>query len=628
MDELLEQFVLEGRDLVQQASRDLLALEQAGHDPALVDSAFRAIHTLKGSAGLFDFAPLGAMLHAAEDLMGTLRGGHATLPPGTIGALLGCIAATDTWIEAVAVTEQLPADAAARSRELIGQLREASGATPGQDEPGPTLSAFRYVPAADCFFLGDDPLDLVRSLPSLQVLAIEPRVPWVLEAYDPLQCNLVITGICAAPPDAVRAVFRLVPDQVEVQPVSAPAQPQAEPQAAPQAAPRTLRVDAGQIDTLADLVGELFIAKNRLAHLAAETADPALGRALAANHADLDALAGTLHRSVMDLRMVPLEQSLRRLPLMVRETAARLGRSVRFTMEGMDTRADKATADGLFEPLLHVLRNAADHGIEPPGRRSAAGKPAEGRIALQARLSSGQVVVTVTDDGAGIDPADLRRTALARGIRTEAALGAMDDAAVLDLVFVPGFSTAASVTDVSGRGVGMDAVRTALHAMGGEVAINAAHGGGTIVRLTVPQAVTVTTVVMVQSGGEWFGIPIEQIVETARVPQAAILPAGSGAAFVLRDRTLAFLRLADLLGQDLRSLGAPAGQPGRTDERVVVVAAGAGRVGIGVDAFGARLDVVVRPLHGLLADMPGMRGSALGGDGRVLLVLDVAELAG
>ena len=617
MDELLEQFVIEGRDLVQQASDDLLALERSGPDRARVDAAFRAIHTLKGSAGLFDLAPLGAVLHAAEDLMGTLRGGHAA-PPSALTALLDCMASADTWIEAIAATERLPADAAARSRDLVGLLRRVTGdpAAKPADGAGQARSNFRYRPAADCFFIGDDPLALVGTIPSLLTLDIEPREPWTPEDYDPFRCNLLITGTSAAPPDVVQAAFRFVPDQVEV----AAASPTG-PAALAGDAPRTLRVDAARIDALADLVGEMFIAKNRLAHLAAEVAgaDPALARALAANHADIDALAGSMHRSVMDLRMVQLDQGFRRLPLLVREVAARLGREIRFTMTGTDTRADKATADGLFEPLLHVLRNAVDHGIEPPTIRATADKPAGGHITLHAGLAAEQVVITVTDDGAGIDPAALRRTALARGLRTPAELDAMDDAAALDLIFLPGFSTAASVTDVSGRGIGMDAVRAALHAMGGEVAITGAPGAGTTVRLTVPQAAAVTTVVIVHSGGERFGIPIEHIIETARVKQDAIMPAVAGRAFVLRDRTIPFLRLADLLGHDTAEAA---------DVKVVVVAAGPGRVGIGVDGFGARVDLVVRPLRGLLAGMPGMRGSALGGDGRVLLVLDVAELAG
>jgi two-component system chemotaxis sensor kinase CheA len=320
----------------------------------------------------------------------------------------------------------------------------------------------------------------------------------------------------------------------------------------------------------------------------------------------------------MQMRMVPLDQSFRRLPRLVREVATRLGREVSFTIEGAAIQADKATVDALYEPLLHVLRNAVDHGVEPPAVRRAAGKPVQGRIALRAALQGEQVVVTVIDDGAGIDAAALRRTAAARGLVGAETLAAMEDAAALDLVFLPGFSTASAVTETSGRGVGMDAVRAALQAIGGQVSIAPAPGGGTCVRLAVPQALAITTVVIVSAAGEAFGVPIELIMETVRVPRAAILPVGSGAAFVLRGRTVPLVNLGVLLGGE-----APADQ---REAKVLVVSVAGQPVGLEVDRFGARTDVVVRPLHGLLAGLPGLRGSALLGDGRVLLVLNLPEL--
>jgi two-component system chemotaxis sensor kinase CheA len=381
-----------------------------------------------------------------------------------------------------------------------------------------------------------------------------------------------------------------------------------------------VRVEEGRIDGLAELVSELFVTKSRLSHTIAGAAalSPDLAHALAANQAEFDRLVGGMHRAVMQMRMVPLDQSLRRLPRLVREVAAKLGRSVSFTIEGAGIQADKTTVDALYEPLLHVLRNAVDHGVEPPEARRAAGKPEQGVIALRAGLQGEQVVVTVTDDGAGIDAAALRRTAAARGLASAEALAAMDDAAAFDLVFLPGFSTAAAVTETSGRGVGMDAVRSALQALGGQVSIAPAASGGTVVRLAVPQALALTTIVMVTAGEETLGIPIDLIAETARIPRDAIRPVGSGAAFVLRDRTIPLLSLAAVLGGPV--------PPAQGEAKVLVVSVAGQPVGLEVEQFGARLDVVVRPLHGLLAGLPGLRGSALLGDGRVLLVLNLPEL--
>jgi two-component system chemotaxis sensor kinase CheA len=344
------------------------------------------------------------------------------------------------------------------------------------------------------------------------------------------------------------------------------------------------------------------------------------GREMAAAMAELDRLAGFLHRAVMGLRLVPLEQSFRRLPLLVRETAAHLGRDVAFTMLGLSIQADKGTADALFEPLLHVLRNAVDHGIEPPERRAAAGKAARGSIVLEAALQGGQVVIEVSDDGAGIDPERLREVAASRGLLAAERLAAMDEAALLDLVFLPGFSTAAEVTHTSGRGVGMDAVRTALQALGGQVGIARAPAGGTVVRISLPQSLSVATVLTVQADGTHFGVPLESVAELARVRREAIIPVRDGQAFVLRDRTIPLLGLSELLGRG------PA--PAPPVARVLVVGAGDQRVGIEVDGFGARLDVVLRPLPALLSATGGIRGSALLGDGTVLLVLELSELLG
>jgi two-component system chemotaxis sensor kinase CheA len=504
-----------------------------------------------------------------------------------------------------------------------------------QDADGAARTAIRYQPAPGCFFIGDDPLALMRAVPSLITLRVEPREPWSLPSYDPFRCNLVLLALSAAPPDEVRPVFRLVPDQAVVLPIEGalamrpdPAEISA-PGPARGAEGRIVRVEEDRIDGLAELVSELFVAKNRLSHTAARVAmvAPELAHELSANRAEFERLVGGMHRAVMRMRMVPLEHSFRRLPRLVREVAARLGRDVRFTMEGAAIQADKATVDALFEPLLHVLRNAVDHGVEPPAIRRAAGKPPSGRIALRADAQAEQVVVTVTDDGAGLDAATLRRTAAARGLATVEALAAMDDGAAFDLVFLPGFSTASAVTETSGRGVGMDAVRVALYAIGGQVGIAPAPGGGTVVRLAVPQSLSLTTVVLVSAGGDVFGIPIEVIMETARFARAEVRPVGSGAAFVLRDRTIPLLSLASLLGHAAPGERREARVPiERREAKVLVVAVAGQPVGLEVDSFGDRLDVVVRPLYGLLAGLPGMRGSALLGDGRVLLVLNLPEL--
>ena len=277
--------------------------------------------------------------------------------------------------------------------------------------------------------------------------------------------------------------------------------------------------------------------------------------------------------------------------------------------------------DGLFEPMLHVLRNAVDHGIEEASARHRAGKPLNGLIVVQAKREGDHVVITIADDGPGIDSSKVRAAATESGLRTAAAVDALDDASALDLIFAPGLSTAATVSDISGRGVGMDVVRTGIEALGGRVAISSLAGKGTILRLTLPQAVIITTVMVATVGQERFGIPMDAIVETARFPIDRVTPIRSGAAFVLRNRTIPLLRLADLLDVS-------ATKSGDADVKVLIAEAGDQRVGIEVDDFAERIDVLLRPMTGLLASMPGILGTALLGDGAVLMVLDVPELVG
>lgn len=648
MDELLEQFVIEGRDLVQQAADSLMALERQPGSPSHIDSAFRAIHTLKGSAGLFDLAPMSTAMHAAEDLIGAIRDGRLDCSRASIDPLLDCVGTTDRWIEWIARTGGLPGDAAGCASQLAASLQVPPGpAAPAALATAPWMPALlarhpdavvagvvtgiRYAPIRDCFFLGDDPMALMRAVPGLAALDIAVAAP--ADPFDPFACTMVIEALSTAPASAITPVFRFVTDQVTLaapaiaapiptgRPANAAEQTSVRAEEVPPDAPRSFRVDAARVDAMVDIAGELIVAKNRLAHLVAQaaTSAPALAQALGSSHADIDRLVGAMHRAVMDARMVPLNQTLRRLPRLVRDIAAQLGRDVRFEVGGGDTEADKAIADGLYEPLLHILRNAIDHGIEAPAARIAAGKPKEGLVTLDVASKAGAIVVTVSDDGAGIDPARLRQVAKARRIGSEAAIDALDDADALDLIFAPGFSTAAAVTAISGRGVGMDAVRNAVQALGGTATITSRIGAGSVIRLALPQAAAITTIVIVRTGPDRFGVPIGVVAETARIPWTEIIPVQGGSAFVLRDHTIPLLHLSDLLHL-------PPSPRAGLHAKILVAALGSQRTGLVVEAFEDRSDVLLRPLGGMLAGRPGLLGTALLGDGQVLMVLNLPGL--
>jgi len=322
---------------------------------------------------------------------------------------------------------------------------------------------------------------------------------------------------------------------------------------------------------------------------------------------------------VVSLRLTPLSQVFRRFARPVREAARGLGKDVVLEVTGEETEADRGIVENLFEPLLHVVRNAVDHGLEDAATRRRGGKPEAGLIRIAAAQEGDGIVVSVVDDGGGIDPAFIRRRAVERGLRSAEAVAAMDDDAVTDLIFAPGFSTAESVGALSGRGVGMDAVRAAADRMGGRVSLESRVGLGTTVRLHLPQTIALARLMVVAAGGESYGIAMELIDAVVRRSRTAIQAVVGGNATVLRGRTVPVLRLADLLGHGGLSEAGP-------KALLMAVRTGSDSIALEIDRIEDRIEAVVRPPTGLVGSIPGVAGTTSLGDGRVLLVLDPASI--
>jgi two-component system chemotaxis sensor kinase CheA len=626
IDELLGQFLIEGREQALEASADLAALQRAPRDAARLDSCFRAVHTLKGSADLLGLKPLGRVLHVAEDRLGALRGGTEAAPD--FSKLVAVMDQVERWLDALETTAALPADADGVAERLLAMLGSAEAvASPPvaarTDEvafAGKTGIVIRYTPRADCYFAGDDPIAIISGVPGLADLRVGLRDPATdLALYDPFACNLVIEALSTAEWSLVEAALRLVRDQIQLTRLE-PSRTEPTAPAEAEAGRRTLRIDAARIDQLADLADQLVVAKSGFGEIAAQAdrlpGGQGLGSALRARQAELDRLVATLHATVGRARLTPLTPLFGRFPRLVREIAGDLGKSVALEVEGGDIEVDKAVVDGLFEPLLHVVRNAVDHGVETEAVRLTAGKSAQATVRLLARAVGDQVVVEVADDGGGIDPARIRARALARGLIDETAARDLDQAALVDLIFQPGFSTAETVSSVSGRGVGMDAVRSATAKLGGRVEVASQLGRGSTIRLILPIRMVLARLLMVAAGQERFGLLLEDIVEVTRVSAGQIVAIRAGHAFVLRDEVVPLVWLEQTVG----------GGAGGAVDRVVVARVGGELVGFAVDAVLDRIDAVVRPMSGLLSGAAGVVGSTLTADGDVLLVLDLAEL--
>lgn len=735
MNEFTAQFLLEARELTEQGSADLLALEQSPEQQAHLDGAFRAFHTLKGAAGIMEYAPMEQMLHGAEDLLQDIRSGGRRVTPELIDACLACIGQVVRWLDVIEQQGDLPASAESDAKRVARMLDEVANKADDQAEPdwadalvewakqagnanGPLVTAIRYVPAPDALLRGEDPVALIAGLPGVVAIRLQPSAPWPpLAEMDPFASNLVIEALSQASLADIAQALGTRSGDMQIQSTGSPVQPgpkvsteisraiilaqrafvqvarpteafagalgsaarvvanvlvsegrrdgvpaieaaadkailegspaafiaaldallgeggdarapaEAEPTGGRKESGQTsIRVDVRRIDAIVDLTGELLVVKNALAHWTrqategADLADVVAG--LRTQHARLDRHVAELQRAVLDLRVLPLARVFGRFPLLVRETASRLGKQVAFRTEGDETDADKAVVEALFEPLLHVVRNAIDHGIELPDVRERAGKSRTATITMRGWREGDHVIIEVADDGRGIDPGVVRRLAVERGVVTSEALASMSDDDAVDLIFAPGFTTAAEVTDLSGRGVGMNAVRSAIGRLGGDVTLENRPGAGLVVRFTLPFTVMMTRVMTVEAGGQTFGLPFDAVQETVRAERSQIRPLGGGRAFVLRDLTVPVVNLAASLG--LAEQGA-----GSADTTCLVVAtAGGQRVGIEVDRPGEKLDLMLKPVEGVLAGMPAISGTSLMGDGRVLIVLDLGALVG
>ncbi|SDE97534.1 chemotaxis protein CheA [Rhodospira trueperi] len=391
---------------------------------------------------------------------------------------------------------------------------------------------------------------------------------------------------------------------------------------------REIKVDQERIDSLMDLAGELVVAKNALPFLA-RRADVEFGvrdlaREIKGQHQTLNRIVEDLQGAVMQVRMVPVSAVFGAFPRLVRDYARKLDKKIRLVVEGEDTEADKNVIEDLSDPLIHLIRNSIDHGLEPADERVAAGKSEEGTIELRAYQEEDRVVIEVNDDGRGIDADKLKAKAIEKGVITAEAAADLSETDALNLIFAPGFSTAEKVSDLSGRGVGMDVVRVALERAGGTIKVSSTLGQGTRVRLSLPLAMAISRVMMTTLADQPFGIPMDYVVETVRIRRSDIHHIKDREATVLRGRVVPLRRLRSLLG--IETVIDVWDSGGVLEEAVLVVNDGSGHTGLVVDDFEENVEVILKPMEGIMARFGHYSGTALLGDGRVLLVLNLREI--
>jgi two-component system chemotaxis sensor kinase CheA len=374
-----------------------------------------------------------------------------------------------------------------------------------------------------------------------------------------------------------------------------------------------------------NLIGELVVEKNALPYLAqraeVQFGSRELSREIKGQYSVINRIADEMQDAIMQVRMMAVSFIFQRFPRLVRDTSRKLGKEVQLVLEGEQTEADKNIIESLADPLIHIVRNSLDHGLESPEARVAAGKPVIGRLTIRAAQEADRVVIEIVDDGKGIDPAVIKQKAYEKGIIDEATLERITDQDAINLIFAAGLSTAAVVSDLSGRGVGMDVVRSAVTKINGTVVVDSELGKGTSIRISLPLSMAVTQVMVIESDRQRFGVPMDHVVETVRVPRSSIHAFKQSQTAVLRGRIVPLKSLNALLG-------IPALPQSNSDDElaVLLVQAGSAELGLLVDGFQETMGVIQKPFNGFLSGLSAYSGSALMGDGSVLMILNIREI--
>ncbi|WP_313928671.1 chemotaxis protein CheA [Pseudoxanthomonas sp.] len=570
--EIAADFLIEAQEILDRLGEQLVTLEHDPSDSGQLNAVFRGFHTLKGGAGFLGIQAMVNLCHAAEETLGLVRAGQATLEAQHFDAAQQSLDWLQQMLDAVGAGEEPPH----APQALIEQF-DVHGSTPAP-APKPAAAA-APAPQAGGDLIGDDEFEAL---------------------LDQLHGGGAPTSV--VPPAPVAAV-------------PAPAKP-ATPKPATKAggeAEQTIRVDTKRLDAIVNLVGELVLSRNRLKTLRARIRDEELDRAVSS----LDIATARLQTAVMRTRMQPVGKVFSRFPKVARDVARQLQKEVDLELVGADTELDRNLVEALADPLVHLVRNAIDHGIEVPSLREACGKPRQGHVRLSAQQEGDFVTIEIRDDGAGIDPERLRAKALEKGLIDPEAAARLTHDECLQLVFMAGFSTKAVVTDISGRGVGMDVVQSRIRELSGQINIHSDVGRGSRFVIRVPLTLAILPTLLVQAGDPVYALPLARVMEVLHAPSESLRWFDGQAVLDRQSHTLPLVDLRQWLRVD------PVMAPLLT---IVVLQMGEQRFGLIVDQVRGREEVVIKPLPRAVRGLPGYAGATLIGDGRMALILDVDGL--
>ncbi|HZS12465.1 MAG TPA: chemotaxis protein CheA [Nitrospirales bacterium] len=592
-DEIRNEFLVETQEMLELLDQRFITLESDPGNMDLLNEIFRAMHSMKGSAGFLGFTRLVDVTHRAESVLNKLRQGEIAVTPQVINVIL----------EAIDTVKMLMAD-----------IRQS-----GSDqhvETAPMSQKLDHVLTGTASAASAPSQDASESAPSAP-----PKLGELLVNEGMVSKTDLIEALEKQEQRPPLGEVLVQSEMISPQTLEAALQKQARSGKAAEE-DQTIRVETKRLDSVMNLVGELVLSRNRILKIGegleqTQENDP-LVRELSETLAQLNLVTTDLQLAVMKTRMLPIRKVLGKFPRMVRDLAQKLNKRVRLELQGEDTELDKSVADEIGDPLVHLVRNAVDHGIESPADRAAVGKPSEGMVRISAAQEGNSIVIRIQDDGRGLQIEKIKKKALSRGLASEAEVAGMNHHEIMNMIFLPGFSTAEQVTDVSGRGVGMDVVRTNIRRINGSVQVESEPGKGSTILIKLPLTIAIIQALLVEVERATYAIPLASVIEAVKIDAADIKTVNGRGVLNLRERVLPLIRLADEF--DLHA------DPARETFYVVVAGVGDRRVGLVVDRLRSQEEVVIKSMWDYLAAVPGIAGATITGEGKVVLILDVPEL--
>ena len=630
MKEIMEDFLIEAFELIEQIDHDLVELESNPEDLELLNRIFRVAHTVKGSSSFLNFDVLTELTHHMEDVLNKARKGELKITPDIMDIVLESVDMMKGLLESI---RDNGSDAAAgidiknicvRLTQISeGEAPSAAAEAPAAPVPEPVKEPEPVAPAeeaatevsdAELSKLSDSEVEAeIERL--LKVRKAEDQARRASKGIAPKSPEEIAPATSAAPAPAARPAPSRERDADKKVPAASSSSAVAQEQ--------TIRVEVKRLDHLMNLIGELVLGKNRLLKIYDDVEERYEGEKFLEELnqvvSSLSLVTTDIQLAVMKTRMLPIAKVFNKFPRMIRDLSRDLGKQIDLEISGEETELDKSIVEEIGDPLVHIIRNSCDHGIEDPETRKAMGKPEKGLVQLKAYNEGNHIVVEIVDDGKGLDADMLKAKSIEKGIITEREADAMSEKEAFGLIFKPGFSTAAKVTNVSGRGVGMDVVKTNIEKLNGIIDIESEVGKGTVMKLKIPLTLAIIQSLLVGTQEEFYAIPLASVLETVRVPIDDIYTIDGKNVLRLRDEVLSLVRLSDVFGVNKVF-------DGGDQTYVVIIGVAEAKLGIIVDTLVGQEEIVIKSMGDYLQNIPGIAGATIRGDGRVTLIIDVGAM--